>query len=245
LKRSFDFCVAVFGLVLLSPLLAAVALMVWIEDRGPIFFVGHRVGFKGAEFRMIKFRTMTPDAWMSGVNSTADGDRRVTQIGKRLRRFKLDELPQLWNVVTGEMSLVGPRPQVPAEVSTYTAEEQHMLLARPGITDLASIVFADEGAILADASDPDLLYNQVIRPWKSRLALMYVKERSMAADIRILALTLISGIARERALAGVVQVLVKWHAEEMLVSAARRREPLRAWHPPGSHVLSKAGACST
>ena len=128
---------------------------------------------------MLKFRTMIPDAWKSGVNSTAAGDRRITRVGALLRKAKLDELPQLWNVLKGDMSLVGPRPQVRAETDLYTSEERRMHSIRPGVTDLASIVFADEGEILAGSADPDLLYNQIIRPWKSRLALLYVDRRTL------------------------------------------------------------------
>ncbi len=138
---------------------------------------------------MIKFRSMTSDAWKSGVNSTAAGDARITRVGKWLRRWKLDELPQLLNVLSGDMSLVGPRPQVMAEVELYTEEEREMLTVRPGITDLASIVFADEGEILSGSRDPDLLYNQIIRPWKSRLALFHVEHRSFALDLEVLCLT--------------------------------------------------------
>ena len=123
---------------------------------------------------MVKFRTMIPNAWKSGVNSTASGDARITRIGKFLRKGKLDELPQLWNVLIGDMSLVGPRPQVRADVTLYTSEEMRMLEARPGITDLASIVFADEGEILAGSSDPDLRYNQITsiagQPYLANLA---------------------------------------------------------------------------
>jgi lipopolysaccharide/colanic/teichoic acid biosynthesis glycosyltransferase len=238
LKQTFDFLCALVGLALLSPLLGAIALAVWLGDRGPVFFPARRVGIGGEEFHMLKFRTMRPDAWKSGVNSTSVKDRRITRVGRWLRRAKLDEVPQLWNVLTGEMSLVGPRPQVSAEVSMYTAEERKMLSARPGITDLASIVFADEGVILAGSSDPDLLYNQIIRPWKSRLALLYVERRTFSADLRILALTLVAGVSRERALAGVARMLAAWNADEMLVRIARRREPLQAWPPPGAERIA-------
>jgi lipopolysaccharide/colanic/teichoic acid biosynthesis glycosyltransferase len=177
---------------------------------------------------------MIPDAWKSGVSSTACGDRRITRMGKFLRRAKLDELPQLWNVLTGEMSLVGPRPQVESEASRYSAEERGLLNVRPGLTDLASIVFADEGDILADAADPDLSYNRIIRPWKSRLALLYLERQSLAADFQILWLTLLAGIAREKALDGVERMLSAWNADSLLRRMAGRREPLLAWPPPGT-----------
>ncbi len=238
MKPAFDFVCALFGLALLSPVLGAIALAIWLADRGPVFFLGRRIGPGGLEFRMAKFRTMTPDAWKSGVNSTSAEDRRITRVGRWLRRAKLDEAPQLWNVLVGQMSLVGPRPQVPAEVMLYTAEERRMLSVRPGMTDLASIVFADESAILAGSSDPDLLYNQIIRPWKSRLALLYLARRTFSSDLRIVALTLVAGVSRERALVGVVRMLESWSADERLVRMARRREPLEAWPPPGADRIA-------
>jgi len=247
LKRAFDFLCALGGLVLLLPFLCVIALLIWLADRGPVFFRGTRVGRHGREFRMVKFRSMTPDAWKSGVSSTAAEDRRITPVGRWLRRAKLDELPQLWNVLSGEMSLVGPRPQVSSEVSLYTTEERRMLAARPGVTDLASIVFADEGDILSGASDPDLLYNQIIRPWKSRLALLYVERQSFPADLRILTLTLVAGFSRESALVGVARMLISWGGDEMLLRMAARHEPLQAAAPPGTGA-QKAGdriACVT
>ena len=186
---------------------------------------------------MVKFRTMIPDAWKSGVSSTASGDRRITRVGKILRRAKLDELPQLWNVLTGDMSLVGPRPQVEPDAALYTAEERRLFDARPGITDLASIVFADEGEILAGSADPDLGYNQSIRPWKSRLGLLYIERQSLVIDLKILGLTLLAAISRERALAGVAQMLHSWNADPLLCRMALRQEPLMVWPPPGAERM--------
>ena len=237
LKRAFDFIAALCGLAVLLPLLALIALAVWLEDRRSPWFRGVRVGRGGRRFHMIKFRTMIPDAWKSGVSSTACGDRRITSMGKILRRAKLDELPQLWNVLAGEMSFVGPRPQVEPEVALYTAEEQRLLAVRPGVTDLASIVFADEGEILADAADPDLCYRQRIRPWKSRLGLLYVHRQSLAVDLKIIALTLLTAISREKALAGVARMLDSWDADPLLRRMAAREEPLLVWPPPGAERI--------
>jgi lipopolysaccharide/colanic/teichoic acid biosynthesis glycosyltransferase len=244
-KRTLDVAVSGAALLLLSPALLMAAFAVWLEDRGSPWFSGIRVGRDGRQFRMRKFRSMRTDAWKSGVNSTAAGDCRITCIGRWLRRSKLDELPQLWNVVAGDMSLVGPRPQVPADASLYTVEERGMLALRPGITDLASIVFADEGEILAGSADPDLLYNQIIRPWKSRLALLYVQRRSMLIDLRIVGLTLIGLLSREHALLGVSQILEQWGADPKLCEVARRTAALPAYPPPGAeevvaryHVMS-------
>jgi lipopolysaccharide/colanic/teichoic acid biosynthesis glycosyltransferase len=155
-------------------------------------------------------------------------------VGNLLRRAKLDELPQLWNVLRGEMSLVGPRPQVEPDAALYTAEERRLFEARPGITDLASIVFADEGEILAGSSDPDLVYNQIIRPWKSRLGLLYVERQTLAGDFKILSMTLLGAISRKKALAGVARLLAAWDADSLLRRMAHRSEPLLAWPPPGA-----------
>ena len=240
MKRVTDLILALCGLILLALPLALIALAVWLEDRRSPFYRGIRVGLRMRELRMLKFRTMVPDAWTSGVNSTASGDRRITCVGGALRRRKLDELPQLWNVLTGAMSLVGPRPQVPADAALYTIVECRMLDVRPGITDLASIVFADEGEILAGSTDPDLLYNQIIRPWKSRLALAYIDHASTALDFRILALTLLSAFSRRRALDGVARLLEGWGADMTLRRAALRLTPLEHWPPPGaSEIVSR------
>jgi lipopolysaccharide/colanic/teichoic acid biosynthesis glycosyltransferase len=234
IKRSFDFAAALCGLIVLSPLVVAIALAVWLEDGRSPWYRGVRVGRGGQRFRMVKFRSMIPGAATSGVSSTACGDRRITRIGKVLRLAKVDELPQLWNVLTGDMSLVGPRPQVEPDAAPYTKEERRLFEVRPGVTDLASIVFADEGEILAGASDPDLTYNQIIRPWKSRLALLYIERQTLAGDLQILGLTLLGAISRESALAGVARLLDSWNADPLLRRMARRCEPLQAWPPPGA-----------
>lgn len=177
------------------------------------------------------------DAWKNGVSSTSATDRRITRVGSLIRRAKLDELPQLWNVLVGDMSLVGPRPQVEIDATIYTAEERRMLNVRPGITDLASIVFADEGEILAGSTDPDLRYNQVIRPWKSRLALLYVERRTLATDLKLIFLTIAAGFSRSYALAGVARILQEWNTDPMLRRIAARSEPLVAYPPPGASKI--------
>ncbi len=238
-KRALDFTLALIALAALAPALAVIAAVIWISDFHSPFYVGRRVGRLGREFGMIKFRSMRVDASKSGVNSTAGNDTRITRIGKFLRRFKLDELPQLLHVLTGEMSLVGPRPQVPADAALYTSEERGMLEVRPGVTDLASIVFADEGAILEGASDPDLLYNQIIRPWKSRLALLYVEQRSLALDLRILAWTALALVSRRRALSRVTSAVARLGADPLLLRACARTEPLVPYPPPGTAEITE------
>lgn len=234
MKRAFDLLAALFGLAILSPVLLIVAAAIWIEDRHSPFFLGKRVARGGGVFRMVKFRSMVVDAWKTGVSSTSATDRRITRVGALIRRAKLDELPQLWNVLAGDMSFVGPRPQVETDASMYTDEERRMLAVRPGITDLASIVFADEAEILAGAADPDLRYNQVIRPWKSRLALLYIERRTLWTDLQLIFLTLVSALSRDYALNGVAAILGNWDADPMLLRMASRREPLIACAPPGA-----------
>ncbi len=234
IKRAFDITVSAIGLTLLAVPLGLIALAIWMEDRHSPFFLGRRVARGGGDFYMVKFRSMVPNAWKSGVNSTAAGDRRITRVGAILRKAKLDELPQLWNVLKGDMSLVGPRPQVRTDADLYTSEERHMLDVRPGITDLASIVFADEGEILSGSSDPDLLYNQIIRPWKSRLALLYVERHTTVADVLLIGLTVLNAISRERALLGIQTILECWDAAPLVRRMAARRDTLLPWPAPGA-----------
>jgi len=189
LKRGFDVCAAAFGLVVLSPLVAVAAASVKLSSRGPILYRGVRVGINGRQFKMLKFRTMVSNAEAIGCSSTPVDDPRVTAVGRFLRRTKLDELPQLWNVVVGDMSIVGPRPQVPWAVDRYTPEERLVLSVRPGITDTASLEFANEGEILRGSTDPDRDYMEKIHPEKMRLSLEYVRSRSFVSDLAIIART--------------------------------------------------------
>jgi lipopolysaccharide/colanic/teichoic acid biosynthesis glycosyltransferase len=189
-KRAFDLFIGVFALGLLSPLFLAIAIAVWLEDGAPVFYRGVRIGRGGVPFKMWKFRTMCIEAERLGPSSTSADDPRLTRVGRFLRRWKLDELPQLFNVVRSQMSLVGPRPQVPWAVALYGAAENALLEVRPGITDYASIVFADESEILRGSEDPDRRYLEKIAPEKIRLGLEYVEHRSLSLDIRIIAATL-------------------------------------------------------
>lgn len=234
MKRVFDFSAALAALAVLAVPLALATLAVWLEDGDSPFYLGWRLGKGGRPFRMVKFRSMRRDAWKSGVNSTASGDPRITRTGGFLRRFKLDEFPQLVNVLPGEMSLVGPRPQVPKDASLYTEQERRLFMVRPGLTDLASIVFADEAEILAGSADPDLLYNQIIRPWKSRLALAYLDHVSLALDLYVILLTVLSAVSRRRVLNAIARLLASWDAEPLLIRAALRETALIEYPPPGA-----------
>jgi lipopolysaccharide/colanic/teichoic acid biosynthesis glycosyltransferase len=234
LKRTLDVAASGIGLLVLSPVFLAVCLLIWLEDGGSPFYIAPRVGARGRPFQMVKFRSMVVHADRSGVDSTAKGDRRITRMGRVIRRFKLDEVSQLWNVLKGDMSLVGPRPQVDRDAQLYTAVERHLLDAKPGITDFSSIVFADEGKVLEGAPDPDLRYHQIIRPWKSRLGLHYLDHRSTWLDLRLVLATLLGALSRHRALAWVTAMLRQTGANATLVQVARRSEPLSAAPPPGA-----------
>jgi lipopolysaccharide/colanic/teichoic acid biosynthesis glycosyltransferase len=185
-KRIFDFLGSLLGLVLLSPVLLLIALLIKVDSRGPVFYRGVRVGLFGGVFKIFKYRTMIINADKVGVSSTPDDDPRLTRLGKFLRRYKLDELPQLINVLKGDMSLVGPRPQVQWAVDLYTPEQRTVLTVRPGITDYASVHFPNEGEILKGSTNPDQDYMEKIHPKKMRLSLEYVRERSLWVDLKII-----------------------------------------------------------
>lgn len=190
MKRLVDLLLASIGLALTSPIFVVVAVLIKLEDGGPVFYRGTRAGRYGAPFRMWKFRTMVPDAESRGGPSAGDGDPRITRIGQRLRRYKLDEVPQFINVLAGQMSLVGPRPEVLQYVAMYSEEEKVILSVRPGVTDLATLWNSDEGAVLAASADPERTYLEKIRPTKIRLQLEYVRRQSFWADLVILWRTL-------------------------------------------------------
>ncbi|GLH74839.1 glycosyl transferase [Geothrix limicola] len=189
-KRAFDLFWSVLGLAVLFPLLALVALAVKLEDGGPVFFRQIRIGRGGLPFRIWKFRTMVLDAERQGRAITVGQDPRITRIGRRLRSTKLDEIPQLLNVLVGEMSFVGPRPEVPRYVELYTDPQRAILALRPGITDLASIKYRNESELLAEAADPDAAYVDVIMPDKLRINLAYAAQASVASDFLVILATL-------------------------------------------------------
>ena len=190
LKRLFDTIFSAIGLIITFPILLFFALLIKLNSKGPVFYRGKRVGRSGNLFKMYKFRTMVVEAEKLGGPSTADDDPRITKMGQLLRKFKLDELPQLINVLKGEMSFVGPRPEVQHYVNMFTEEEKIILDVRPGITDWASLWNPDEGAILAGSSDPEKAYMEKIRPQKLKLQMKYVREQSFWSDLKIIFLTL-------------------------------------------------------
>ena len=189
-KRLFDITLSQLALVQLCPLLLAVALWVRLDSPGPVLFRQQRVGRGGRLFGILKFRTMQVNAEAAGLQITVGQDPRITSAGRWLRHSKLDELPQLLNVLRGEMSMVGPRPEVPRYVALYPADQRATVLSvRPGITDLASLAFRDESTLLARSADPERTYVEEILPIKLRHACDYVVRRSLWLDLRILALT--------------------------------------------------------
>lgn len=236
LKRVIDFVVALLGLIVSSPVLLLFMAAIFFQDFKSPLYLGQRVGQFGRPFKMYKLRSMVSNAASLGGVSTATDDRRITRVGAIVRRYKLDELMQLINVLNGSMSLVGPRPNVQIDTERYTSLEAKMLAVRPGITDFASIVFSDEGEILEGSEDPDLKYNQVIRPWKSRLALFYIKNRSLKVDATLILLTLLAIVSREKALTQTSCLLQSIGADAELVNIAKRKEKLVPMPPPGADV---------
>lgn len=233
MKRALDIVASLLGLALVGPFLLVAALLIWLQDFHSPLYIPWRVARGGGKFRMIKLRSMVHRADTTGVSSTAGDDPRITGLGRTIRRFKLDELPQLWNVLVGDMSLVGPRPNVESETRAYTAAERHLLDARPGITDMASIAFADEAEILRGSADPDWAYNQLIRPWKSRLGLLYVDKASFGLDVRLLMLTALTLTNRRAALDRLEKLVTRLGAPADVCAAAGRRQVLVPHPPPG------------
>jgi lipopolysaccharide/colanic/teichoic acid biosynthesis glycosyltransferase len=185
-KRIFDLVCVVPGLIIVLPVWLIVAVLIWLEDRGPVIFTQERVGFHGVPFRMWKFRSMVVNAEKLGKQLTVGRDPRITRVGHFLRQSKLDELPQLVNVLRGEMSLVGPRPEVPRYVALYTADQRRVLEVPPGITDPASIRYRDESKVLAQSDDPERTYITEIMPDKIRLNLEYTANANVWADVRVI-----------------------------------------------------------
>lgn len=189
-KRLFDIIFSLFGLSILTPIFFVFGLAIKLTSSGPVFFRGERIGKDGNPFRIYKFRTMVVGAEKMGASSTAEDDPRITHVGRFLRKYKLDELPQLLNVFKGEMSIVGPRPQVPWIAEQYSGEEKLLFSVKPGMTDWASIEFSNEGEILKGSEDPDRDYLEKIAPRKRQLGLEYVRNHSLWTDLKIIFLTI-------------------------------------------------------
>ena len=234
IKRLVDILASFFGLLFFSPILMIAMFLIWKKDKKSPFYIAPRLGKNGIPFKMIKLRSMVVDADKSGVVSSSNNDMRITPIGHKIRKYKLDEFIQLWNVLNGDMSLVGPRPNVKDETDLYTDIEKKLLLIRPGITDFSSIVFSDEGEILEGKENPNLTYNQLIRPWKSRLGLIYINNQSFLLDIKIIIHTLVAIFSRQRALNWVVSQLKLFNVDSKVVKISKREQDLYPFPPPGS-----------
>lgn len=193
-KRLLDIVLSLIGIIALSPLFAVLAIVIKLESKGQVFYRGERVGRYGRNFRIFKFRSMIRNAEKIGAASTTATDMRVTRCGKFIRKYKLDELSQLFNVLIGDMSIVGPRPEVRKFVNMYTDAEKTILTIRPGITDWASIKFYNEGEIIEASgfNDPDEAYTKLIRPEKLCLQLKYVQEHNLWIDLKIIFATLLT-----------------------------------------------------
>lgn len=230
---------ASIGLVLAAPIILVGMLLVFLSDGRNPMYLPRRVGRHGRPFVLFKLRTMVVEADRSGVDTTVAGDSRLLPSAIFVRALKLDELPQLLNVLLGDMSFVGPRPNVQREVDRYSDEERRLLSVRPGITDIASIVFADLSTALPRGIDPNLGYNQFVRPWKNRLALHYLDNASLLLDLRLIALTVASAVARDWTLHHLSRLLARQGASATLCRVATRVDPLAQAAPPGlSRVVS-------
>lgn len=189
-KRFFDIVVSLLGILITSPILLVVSVLIKLTSKGPVFYKQERIGKGEKPFFILKFRTMVVNADQQGLKITVGGDKRITGVGKFLRKSKLDELPQLFNVFVGQMSLVGPRPEVAEYVSLYNEEQRKVLSVRPGITDYASVCFRNENEILAEAEDPQKEYIEHIMPLKLRYNAKYIEEMSVWTDLKLIFLTL-------------------------------------------------------
>lgn len=222
------------------PIIIIFSLLIWFQDFKSPFYVADRVGKNGKLFKMIKFRSMIVNASSSGVDSTAEDDNRITNIGKVVRKFKIDEIPQLFNVFIGQMSFVGPRPNVLNETNLYSKVENKILTVRPGITDFSSIVFSDEGDILKGSKNPDLLYNQIIRPWKSRLAIIYIENQSLLIDIKLIIWTILGIINKRLVLKNITNFLININCDQKLINICKRDKKLEPFPPPGFNNIINA-----
>ena len=216
-KRFFDIIVSAIILIVFSPILTIAMLAVFFEDLKNPIYTAKRVGRNAKLFSMYKIRSMRVGADKTGVESTSSDDVRITKIGAYIRRYKIDELSQFVNVLFGDMSIVGPRPNTINEVEKYSDEEQRLLFMKPGITDIASIVFSNEGDILRLSSNPDKDYERLIRPWKSELGIIYVKHSNVILDIIIMFGTAIAIFDRSRALKIMSKQLSKLQCRKELI----------------------------
>ncbi|MFM7683622.1 MAG: sugar transferase [Bacteroidota bacterium] len=237
MKGVFDILVSLIFLIFLAPLFIVLAFLIFVDDFGPPFYVAKRVGKGGVEFNMIKFRSMRRIDSLTYIVSTSENDPRITKIGKLIRKYKIDELSQLFNVFTSKMSIVGPRPNVKVEVDLYTDLEIKILSIKPGITDFSSIIFFDLNKILSNSQDPNTDYNQLVRPWKSRLALLYIENNSLLLDIKLIILTFVGIFSKKASLFWLKKLLQKYNAQQELLDLCKIDKVLKPYPPPGSKEI--------
>ena len=237
MKRLFDVFLSIIGILLSFPVVIFFITLVFLEDRSNPLYIAKRIGIKGREFNLIKIRTMIIGAELTKVDSTVENDIRITKIGSYIRKYKIDELTQFFNILVGQMSFVGPRPNVKRDTDLYTNLELSLLSVKPGLTDFSSIIFSDESKILANSINPDISYNQLIRPWKSKLGLFYIKKANLFLDLQLIFATFISIISRKKSLEIVSQLLKKHNASTDLVELSLRKKPLYPSPPPGSDKI--------
>lgn len=240
MKRLFDLTLSFIGILLTLPIVLIFSFLIWNQDKANPIYISERIGYKGDIFKMIKLRSMIINADKSGVDSTSADDPRITSIGKLIRKFKLDEFTQFINIFIGDMSFVGPRPNVKRDVDIYTYYEKKLLDIKPGITDFSSIIFSDEADILKEKNDPDISYNQLIRPWKSRLGLFYINNNNILIDICLIFITLINIFFRKFALKLTTILLIFLKAPENLIKISKRNSVLKPFPPPGSDIIVTA-----
>lgn len=196
MKRLFDLFFSFFAILLLAPLFGLIGIIILLDSKGGIFYKQLRVGKDGVEFKLFKFRTMRKDAHKMGLLTVGGRDPRITKVGYLLRKYKLDEMPQFNNILIGDMSFVGPRPEVPKYVELYNQEQLLVLSVKPGLTDYASIEFMDENEILAQSDDPEKTYIEDIMPVKLQMNLKYISQRSFLVDLKIIFKTLFKIVSR-------------------------------------------------
>ncbi len=233
IKRISDIILSLVLLVFLSPIIFFLSILIFIQDFNTPFYISNRIGKNKKKFKLYKFRSMIVNADKSGVNSTSDNDKRITKLGNFLRKYKIDEIMQLLNVVKNEMSFVGPRPNVEADVKLYSLEEEKLLSVKPGITDFSSIVFSDEGEILSNSQNPDYDYNRLIRPWKSKLGLIYIEKKNFFLDLTILFLTFLNLFNRIKTLSIINSILKRIDTDTELHNIVLRKNDLKPSVAPG------------
>jgi len=232
-KRLFDIFFGITILFFISPIIIIFCLIIYFYDRSNPLYISTRVGRNGKKFKIFKIRTMVKNADKIGGTSTKKSDERLLPVGKIIRKLKLDEFTQIINVINGTMSFVGPRPNTPLDVSMYSLKEKELLFIRPGITDFSSIVFADEGDILDSFENPDLAYNQLIRPWKSKLGLFYIKKSKLTLDLKLMFLTILNSINRNKTLFILSKIIKNNGGSSELINLVRRKNDLLPAAPPG------------